>query len=75
MAQRQLRLQGRFLVNPSPHHLLYQFEQKGGDTYMKYSKPEVLELGDAGVLIQNQLRIGSFEHVASTTASSYDVDE
>ena len=42
---------------------------------MKYSKPEVLELGEAGVLIQNQLRIGSFEHVASTTASSYDVDE
>ena len=46
---------------------------KGGEKQMRYTKPELLELGNAYVLIQGGGRNGSME--AETSSGSYEVDE
>lgn len=43
---------------------------------MKYSKPEIFELGDANVLIQGNRALGIHENaMPPSTAGSYEVDE
>ena len=52
-----------------------KWELKGGEWTMVYSKPEVLELGNAEALIQSQERNVDLEIGNDGTSPSYEVDE